>query len=62
LTEIRLHGPPGEPPSPAIQSIVDAGIIQWFDSDEHLLELVFDEGQSGDTIDCRPDLPLIIRH
>jgi hypothetical protein len=62
LTEIRFHGPRPQSPSQALRSVMETGAIGWIDSDEHLLELVFDEGLGGKTIDCRPDLPLIIRH
>jgi hypothetical protein len=41
---------------------MDIGAIRWIESDTQLLELEFDAGRSGKTIDCRPDLPLIIRH
>jgi hypothetical protein len=62
LTEVRLHGPAGTHRSRAMRSLVDTGLINRSDSSDHLLELVFDEGRRGKTLDGRPDLPLMIRY
>jgi hypothetical protein len=45
-----------------MRSLVDTGLINRSDSSDHLLELVFDEGRRGKTLDGRPDLPLMIRY
>jgi hypothetical protein len=62
VTSVRFHGPRPSQPSAATAYLLEHGVIRWTASDEHALELVFDEGRTGNTIDVRPDLPLIIRH
>jgi len=60
LTNIRFSGPGSISESIAINEIMKQGIAEFIEDDIHLVELTFNNGKSGKTIDARPELPLII--
>jgi hypothetical protein len=59
LSELRVHVPVARP-SPVLEQIAKIGPISLFPDSAHLLEIVFNEQQSGQSRDLRPDLPLVI--
>ncbi len=58
VTRVRLSGPAGQ--MPAALSVLEPGGIDHERSDSVLLELELDHGASGQRIDLRPLLPLVI--
>jgi len=62
LTGIRITGPGLPTESEAIGVLIEQGIVEFGESKKHVMELTFDRGNQGETIDARPDLPLIIRY
>ena len=61
VTLIRIHGPAQSLRSEAVQYLLDARLIEFVQSESHLLELEFDNRQE-DKMDFRPTLPLVIYH
>ena len=47
--------------SPATQAVAKLGLIAFETGPAHLAEIVFDDGQQGQSTDFRPALPLIFR-
>ena len=60
LTSIRFSGPGSISDSIAIKELIRQGIAEFIEDDINLVELTFNNGKSGQTIDARPGLPLII--
>ena len=60
LSELRVHVPVSRP-SPALEQIGRTETISLVPGSAHLLEVVFDDEQAGQSRDLRPDLPLVIR-
>lgn len=62
LTGIRVKGPGLPTESKAISVLIEQGIVEFDESEKHVVELTFDEGSQGKTIDARPVLPLLIHY
>lgn len=62
LTGMRVYGPQPGGPSDAERALEAAAIAHFEASDEHRLELVFDDAAQGKELDFRPRLPLVIRY
>lgn len=60
LTSIRFRGPGLISKSTAINELLRQGIAEFIEDKNQLVELIFNEGISGKSIDVRPKLPLII--
>jgi len=60
LTSIRFSGTGSISESIANNELIRQGIAEFVEGDIHLVELTFNNGKSGKTIDARPELPLII--
>jgi hypothetical protein len=60
LTGVRLTSPV-PPSSSATLTIVSAGILEWQEGAEHLLDLEFDGARLDRHVDLRPHLPLRFR-
>jgi len=60
ITSIRFSGPGSISESIAINELMKQGITELVENDIHLVELIFNNGKSGKTIDARSELPLII--
>ena len=60
LTSIHFSGPGSISESIAINELMKQRIAEFVESDIPLVELTFNHGKSGKTIDARPELPLII--
>jgi hypothetical protein len=59
LTGVVLESPVVEP-SVALRAV--EGLIDTVRSDTHGLTLTFDDGARGETVDLRPDAPLVVRY
>ena len=62
VTSVRLSGSGLRTRSPALDAVVRGTIIESVEADAPLLELELDHGRSGETLDCRPELPLVVRY
>lgn len=60
LTGIRIFGPGLPTTSKAISVLIEQGIVDFGESEVHVVELTFDEGKRGKVIDARPTLPVVI--
>ena len=61
VTSLRLYGPASSPPSPALQAALQTGVFTWRADAEHWIEVGFDQARQGNTVDFRPELPLVFR-
>jgi hypothetical protein len=61
LTKLRL-GTPQLPTHAAFQVLNQQGALDSYASEEHVLELTFDDRRQGKTYDARPGLPLIFHY
>ena len=59
VTELRFHVPV-RTPSGVLDRVSGIGQISLYTDADHLLEIVFNEGRDGQTLDFRPELPLLI--
>ncbi len=59
VTRVRVFGPGQPSGSPAVQSLMDQGLVEFLDSEDHFIEIEFDDGRSRSR-DFRPILPLVI--
>ena len=62
LSGIRIIGPGLPTISDAITTLKDQNLVKFKSGDSHLVELIFDHGLNGKTVDVRPSLPLILRY
>lgn len=60
LTSICFSGPGSKFESIVINELMKQGIAEFVEDEINLVELTFNNGKSGQTIDARPGLPLII--
>ncbi|MBP6440228.1 MAG: VOC family protein [Caldilineaceae bacterium] len=58
ITALRIQGPQQAPLSPALQAMVQSGMMTWSAGAQHHLEIGFDGETRGKVIDFRPVLPL----
>jgi hypothetical protein len=61
MTGVEIGMPPAAAPSAAAQFVQDAGLVQFFEAERHLMTVTFDGARRGESADLRPDLPLILR-
>jgi Glyoxalase-like domain len=47
--------------SDPLAALSSLGLVRWATGSGHLAEVIFDEGQRRQLIDCRPSLPLVLR-
>lgn len=59
ITRVELVTPASNNPSPELQAMLDAEIIQQRLGEEYCVELEFDGEMGGQKTDFRPKLPLI---
>jgi len=62
LTGLRVVAPAVERFPPAASYIAEHGLVTFESDSQWLLELQLDDGSQGRSIDCRPELPLVIRY
>lgn len=62
ITGVTVHGSRLPRLSAALRYICEQGLLTLAPAAEPCLELEWDAGTSGQLLDCRPSLPLIIRH
>jgi len=62
LSGIRIIGPGLPTISDAIVTLINQNLVKFESGDSHLVELIFDNGQFGKTINVRPELPLVIKY
>ena len=62
LTGVRLVLPEGQEPSDTLIGLEEEGVIEIAHGDSHWVELTFDGGTQGETIDLRPMSPLVFHH
>ena len=58
ITALRLQGLQQAPMSPALQAMVQSGVMTWSAGLQHHMEIGFDGETQGKVIDFRPALPL----
>lgn len=61
VTSIALQVPPPGSDSPILSQLHVAPNIRCIPGEQHLMEIVFDQGGQGEVKDFRPALPLIFR-
>lgn len=60
LTGFRVILPEGQAPSETLLHMQEEGVIELGSGEAHLIELTFDEGAQGETVDLRPMSPLVL--
>ena len=61
VTSLCLYGPAPSPLSPTLQGALQTGVFTLRDAAEHWIEVGFDQARQGNTVDFRPELPLMFR-
>ncbi|WP_152039371.1 VOC family protein [Salinigranum salinum] len=60
LTSVTLHTPTADTPSDALSAV--SRLVDIEPAETHRMTLVFDDGGRGETLDIRPDAPLVMRY
>lgn len=62
LTGVRIGLPPGSgAPTLAAKAVAAAGLVSFYEAPAYVMEVTFDNGASGRSIDVRASLPLVLR-
>jgi hypothetical protein len=61
VTRLEVTLPPSAKPSPPLQAVFEAGLLQRQTGEAYLVDLGFDHEECGELSDFRPDLPLVLR-
>lgn len=60
ITSLRIQCPPSTPPSDALRAVVEMDIVTMRTGTPILMEIGFDGETRGQSMDFRPDLPLVL--
>jgi hypothetical protein len=60
LTRVVLAGPAAAAPSPELQALADARLVDLVPADVHRLTLTFDDARAGRAVDLQPDAALVL--
>jgi hypothetical protein len=60
LTSVTVHTPTADTPSDALSAA--SRLVDIETAETHRMTLVFDDGGRGETLDLRPDVPLVMRY
>lgn len=62
LTGLRVQAPTVDGFPPAASYIADHGLVTFEAGSHWLLDVTLDNGSQGRTVDCQPDLPMLIHY
>jgi len=61
ITSVKIWAPGKHARSAAAEAVVAAGLVTLQEGDAYLMELTFDRGVNGGSVELRPTLPLLLR-
>ena len=62
LTGLQVQAPTVDGFPPAASYIAEQGLVTFEAGSQWLLDVTLDNDAQGRTVDCRPDLPLVIHY